>query len=66
MDNLTKIQGTLTSRIETKQDKASQETYHYAFFKSPNLVDPEAEFPVIFKGEKPTIPKGSQLQLTGT
>lgn len=58
----------LTSRIETRNKNG--EGYHYAFFKSPNLVDPELEFPVIFKDQKgyykPTITKGSIIQLTGT
>ena len=58
MDNLIKIQGILTSRIETKN---KDETYYYGFFK---LKDQEPEIPVIFK-TKPAISKGSQVELTG-
>ena len=53
------ITGILTSRIETKNKK--DEIYYYGFFK---VKDQEPEIPVIFK-TKPTIPKGSQVQLTG-
>jgi len=42
MNNLIKIQGILTSRIETK-DKENQ-PYYYGFFK---IKDQEAEIPVI-------------------
>lgn len=63
MDNLIKLTGTLTSRIEKK---GTNEPYYYGFFKIPNQ---EPEIPVIFKDEKgnykPTIPKGSQVQLQG-
>jgi len=58
MDNI-KIQGILTSRIETK-DKENQ-PYHYGFFK---VKDQEPEIPVIFK-TKPAISKGSQVLLQG-
>jgi hypothetical protein len=58
MDNLIKIQGILTSRIETKN---KGETYYYGFFK---LENQKGEFPVVFK-TKPAISKGSQVQLTG-
>ncbi|KLL03196.1 MAG: single-stranded DNA-binding protein [Mycoplasmataceae bacterium RV_VA103A] len=57
-----KIIGTLTSRIETKQDKATGEPFYYGFFK---LTDQEQEIPVIFKEKKPNIPKGSLVELTG-
>jgi len=57
------ITGTLTSRIETRQDKAGFKAYYYGFFKFP---DQETEIPVVFKGEKPTIPKATQVQLKGT
>jgi len=61
-----KIQGTLTSRIETRHDNIARETYHYGFFQFPNL---EQEIPVIFKDKKgpykPNIPKGSQVELMG-
>jgi hypothetical protein len=60
---LVTITGTLTSRIESRQD------YYCAFLKSPNLVDSEFEFPVIFKNQegyyKPDLKKGTQIQLTG-
>jgi len=56
MDNI-KIQGVLTSRIETKN---KGEPYYYGFFKIKNH---EGEFPVIFK-TKPDLKKGSQVQLT--
>jgi len=63
---MVKIQGILTSRIETKQERDTKQTYHYGFFKIPNQ---EPEIPVIFKDEegpyKPTIPKGSQVLLEG-
>ncbi|KLL03890.1 MAG: hypothetical protein MRECE_7c025 [Mycoplasmataceae bacterium CE_OT135] len=59
MDNLIKIQGILTSRIETREK--SNETYHYGFFK---LENQSQEIPVIFK-VKPEIPKGSEVELTG-
>ncbi|CAJ0762433.1 12047_t:CDS:1, partial [Entrophospora sp. SA101] len=54
MDNLIKITGILTSRIETR-DKGNQ-SYYYGFFKFENQA---GEFPVVFK-EKPEIPKGSE------
>lgn len=61
------ITGTLTSRIESKKDKFTNETYHYGFFKLPNQ---EQEIPVIFKNQadeyyKPTLKKGTQVELTG-
>ena len=59
MDNLIKIQGVLTSRIETKN---KGEPYYYGFFK---VKDQEPEIPVIFK-TKPDLTKGSQVSLTGT
>jgi hypothetical protein len=61
MDNLTKIQGLLTSRIETRHDKTTNEPYYYGFFK---LNDQNQEIPVIFK-EKPNLTKGSSAELTG-
>ncbi|KLL02879.1 MAG: hypothetical protein MRECE_39c002 [Mycoplasmataceae bacterium CE_OT135] len=57
--NETKIQGILTSRIETQEK--DKETYHYGFFQIP---EQEQEIPVIFK-VKPEIPKGSELELIG-
>ena len=61
------IQGILTSRIETR-DKTNP--FYYAFGKSPNLTDSEAEFPIIFKNQagyyKPNLTKDSQIELTGT
>ena len=57
--NKTIIKGTLTSRIETR-DKDNQ-SYYYGFFKLENQV---GEYPVVFK-EKPEIPKGSEVELTG-
>ena len=51
----TKIQGLLTSRIETRSD------YYYGFFK---LENQNQDTPVIFK-TKPDLVKGSQVQLTG-
>ncbi|KLL02959.1 MAG: hypothetical protein MRECE_35c011 [Mycoplasmataceae bacterium CE_OT135] len=59
MDNLIKIQGILTSRIETREK--GRETYHYGFFQ---VLDQEQEIPVIFKS-KPEIPKGSEVELRG-
>jgi len=59
MDNLIKIQGILTSRIETKNKE--NQSYYYGFFK---VKDQEPEIPVIFK-TKPDLTKGSQVQLTG-
>jgi hypothetical protein len=59
MDNLIKIQGILTSRIERK---GTNEPYYYGFFKFP---DQNQEIPVIFK-TKPDLTKGSQVSLTGT
>ena len=54
------IKGILTSRIEKRiKDK---ETYYYGFF---HLEGQEPEIPVIFKGNKPSLEKGSQVQLTG-
>jgi hypothetical protein len=66
---LVTITGTLTSRIETRYPCTNQ-MYHYGFFKSPNLVDREWEFPVIFKDSqdkyyKPNLVKGSELKLVG-
>ena len=52
----TKIQGLLTSRIETKQD------YYYGFFK---LEAHEQDIPVIFKGNKPDLRKGCEVLLAG-
>ena len=63
MDNLIKIQGFLTSRIETKRDKNTNETYHYGFFKLENQTQ---ETPVIFKDNKPRLIKGTPVELTGT
>ena len=59
LQNKIKIQGILTSRIETRN---KGEPYYYGFFKIPDQV---AEIPVIFKKEKPTIPKGSQVEILG-
>ncbi|WP_147409177.1 hypothetical protein [endosymbiont GvMRE of Glomus versiforme] len=59
MDNLTTIQGILTSRIEEKNTKT--EPYYYGFFQVPNQTQ---EIPVVFKS-KPSIPKGSQVELKG-
>jgi len=59
MDNLIKITGILTSRIETR-DKENK-SYYYGFFKIPNQ---EKEIPVVWK-QKPIIAKGSQVELTG-
>jgi hypothetical protein len=53
------ITGTLTSRIETKN---KSEPCYYGFFK---LKGKKAEIPVIFKGNKPNIPKKSEALLTG-
>ena len=47
MDNI-KIQGTLTSRIETRHDKIAWETYHYGFFQIPGQ---NQEIPVVFKSK---------------
>jgi len=58
MDNLIKITGKLTSRIETKN---KGELYYYGFFK---LESQAGEFPVVFK-TKPDLTKGSQVELTG-
>ena len=58
MDNLIKITGKLTSRIETRN---KGELYYYGFFK---LENQEQEIPVIFK-TKPDLKKGSQVELTG-
>ncbi|RHZ36827.1 Single-stranded DNA-binding protein [endosymbiont GvMRE of Glomus versiforme] len=46
------ITGTLTSRIETKQEKISGKVYHYRFFKFPNQGQ---EIPVVFKDQKKTL-----------
>ena len=54
------IQGTLTSRIETKHK--DNETYYYGFFK---LETHEQETPVIFKKDKPNLSKGTQVELEG-
>jgi hypothetical protein len=55
----TKIQGLLTSRIETRtKDK---ETYYYGFFK---LENQNQDIPVVFK-TKPSLEKGTQVELTG-
>jgi hypothetical protein len=62
VDNLIKITGQLTSRIETKHDKTTNEPYYYAFFKTPQQ---DQEIPVVFKGDKPVIPKGSEVSLEG-
>ena len=59
-NNKTILTGTLTSRIETKHK--NQETYYYGFF---HLEGQEPEVPVIFKGGKPILEKGSQVKLTG-
>src|SRR4051794_20496427 len=54
---LTKIQGLLTSRIETRNK--AETLYHYGFFQFEGLA---IQIPVIFKTpEKPTIPKGSEV-----
>ena len=58
MDNLIKIQGILTSRIEKR---GTDEIYYYGFFK---VKDQEPEIPVIFK-TKPDLTKGSQVLLQG-
>jgi hypothetical protein len=63
VESLIKITGLLTSRIESKKDKFTNETYHYGFFSIPNH---EQEIPVIFKENKPTLKKGTQVELTGT
>ena len=61
------IQGVLTSRIESRQDKITKQSYYYGFFKLP---DQEQEIPVIFKDQadyyKPNLTKGQQVELTGT
>ena len=57
---LAKITGILTSRIETKNKNG--ETYSYGFFQ---IEGQSPEIPVIFK-TKPSLEKGSQVQLTGT
>jgi hypothetical protein len=54
-----KIQGLLTSKIETRTK--GQETYYYSFFK---LENQEQETPVIFK-VKPALTKGCEVELTG-
>ena len=59
MDNLIKITGILTSRIEMR-DKGNQ-PYYYGFFKLENQV---GEFPVVFK-TKPDLTKGNQAELKG-
>jgi len=67
LDQPIKITGKLTSRIETRHKES--ETYHYGFFKLiPSACDgcdlPRQEIPVVFK-TKPTLTKGSQVQLLG-
>jgi uncharacterized protein YjbK len=68
-NELVTITGILTSRIETKQDRTARHNYHYGFFKIEGY---ELEIPVVFKDQKedeyykPTLTKGSQVQLTGT
>jgi len=59
MDNLIKITGILTSRIEMR-DKGNQ-SYYYGFFKLENQA---GEFPVVFK-TKPNLTKGNQAELKG-
>ncbi|CAH1759627.1 2911_t:CDS:2 [Entrophospora sp. SA101] len=54
--NEIKIQGTLTSRIETRNK--DKETYYYGFFQ---IANQNQEIPIVFK-TKPEIPKGSQLE----
>jgi hypothetical protein len=61
MDNLVKIQGVLTSRIETKNK--SGEIYYYGFFKLPNH---EQEIPVVFKESKPLLLPNTLVELEGT
>jgi len=58
---LVKITGKLTSRIETKNKNGV--TYYYGFFIFP---DQNQEIPVIFKGAKPILEKGSEVLLEGT
>jgi hypothetical protein len=60
--NNTQIQGLLTSRIETKQDKTTGEPYYYGFWQ---IEAQKEDIPVIFKKAKPAILKGSVVQLTG-
>jgi hypothetical protein len=59
MDNLIKIIGILTSRIETRQKE--NQPYYYGFFKLENQV---GEYPVVFKS-KPDLTKGNQAELIG-
>ncbi len=59
LDQPIKITGILTSRIETRQKE--NQPYYYGFFKLENQA---GEFPIVFK-TKPTLTKGSQVQLTG-
>jgi ERF superfamily len=59
--NQVTLQGTLTSRIETKQDTTG-EPYYYGFLQ---IEAQKEDIPVIFKKAKPTILKGSQVQLIG-
>jgi hypothetical protein len=61
VDNLTKIQGQLTSRIELRGQNTN-EPYYYGFCQLPNQAQ---ETPVIFKGDKPTLAKGTPVELTG-
>jgi hypothetical protein len=59
VDNLIKIQGLLTSRIEIREK--NNQLYYYGFFQ---IANQNQEIPVVFK-TKPEIPKGSQVELTG-
>src|SRR6185369_14584297 len=59
--NNTALQGLLTSRIELRQDKLTNEPYYYGFFK---VEGQDQDIPIIFK-EKPNLTKGTPLQLTG-
>ena len=59
--NKTILTGILTSKIETRTK--GEKTYYYGFFQVENQ---NREIPVIFKGDKPNLLKGSQLELTGT
>ena len=54
------LKGLLTSHIEKKTK--DNETYYYGFFK---LETHEQETPVIFKKDKPSLSKGTQVELEG-
>ena len=53
------IKGVLNSRIEKK---GTSDPYYYGFFQIEGWKE---EIPVIFKGIKPAILKGSQAELEG-